>query len=447
MVWATKVLTARCVRRKVEKDVVAAVVVERDTMAEVVDLRAKVTGAKGAVAVEEEGIKREVKEIIFLTIPHVYVICVRLQDIWLQIVLMQKNLLTLCEREMPMMVEISSEREPNGIRTMTVQTEIMGSTVLCCTPPALTENIHLATLLRWTQLALRTPVIESCLPKETVLDSSRTTSIQTATPGASMQSHAKASNGVMQDALVVDDEKRTKNLVSIPKLDRAGYTTIFSNGRGVVTDRQGNVIADAPLSDNDLYEFDIRELFNTQKAMLGSATLDESDIETWHIRLGHRNTLDLTEAVRKNLVSGPPASVVTSNKRKKSLCDPCVRAKSTKYVKRKRLRPSTLRQSNLNVGNSIEHHDALMDPPDLIAGDDESDGEGVDVPVGRARDIAKAQPIFSNIPIIFTDLKAERKAKCMHKASSKVIQSSSAGTIFRTKAKLWKICETCWKTS
>jgi hypothetical protein len=140
----------------VEKDVVVAVAVERDTMAEVVDLRAKGAGAKGAVAVEEEGIKREVKEIIFLTIPHVYVICVRLQDIWLQIVLMQKNLLTLCEREMPTMVEISSEREPNGIRTMTVQTEITGSTVLCCTPPALTENIHLATLLRWTRLALRT---------------------------------------------------------------------------------------------------------------------------------------------------------------------------------------------------------------------------------------------------------------------------------------------------
>ena len=156
MVLATKVLTARCVRRKVEKDVVVAVAVERDTMAEVVDLRAKVTGAKGAVAVEEEGIKREVKEIIFLTIPHVYVIYVRIQDIWLQIVLMQKNLLTLCEREMPTMVEISSEKEPNGIRMMTVQTEITGSTVLCCTPPALTENIHLATLLRWTRLALRT---------------------------------------------------------------------------------------------------------------------------------------------------------------------------------------------------------------------------------------------------------------------------------------------------
>jgi hypothetical protein len=141
----------------VGKDVVAAVVVERGTMAEVVDLRAKVTGVKGAVAVEEEGIKREVKVEIFLTIPHVYVICVRVQDTWLQIALMQKNLLTLCEREMLMMVEISSEREPNGIRTMKVQTEITGSTVLCCTPPVLTENIHLATLLRWTRPALRTP--------------------------------------------------------------------------------------------------------------------------------------------------------------------------------------------------------------------------------------------------------------------------------------------------
>ncbi len=36
------------------------------------------------------------------------------------------------------------------------------------------------------------------------------------------------------------------------------------------------MIADAPLSENDLHEFDIRELFNMQKALIGSATLDES---------------------------------------------------------------------------------------------------------------------------------------------------------------------------
>ena len=47
--------------------------------------------------------------------------------------------------------------------------------------------------------------------------------------------------------------------------------------------------------------FDIRDLFDTLSAMLGSANLDESEIDTWHIRLGHRNTLDLQEAVRNNL--------------------------------------------------------------------------------------------------------------------------------------------------
>ena len=38
-------------------------------------------------------------------------------------------------------------------------------------------------------------------------------------------------------------------------------------------------------------------------------------------------------------------------------------------------------------------------------GDDASDGERIDVPVGRACDIAKTQPIYSNISIVFTDLK------------------------------------------
>jgi hypothetical protein len=154
------------VGRKVEKDELADVVVERDTMAEVVDLRARVTGAKGAVAVEEEGIKREVKVAIFLIIPHVYVICVRVQDTWLRIALMQKILLSLCERETLMMVETSSEREPNGIRTMMAQTVTTGTTVLCCTPPALITRIRLCTLLRWTRPVLRTPLKSlACLRK------------------------------------------------------------------------------------------------------------------------------------------------------------------------------------------------------------------------------------------------------------------------------------------
>ena len=226
-------------------------------------------------------------------------------------------------------------------------------------------------------------VKRSSLPKEQVMNSSRVTHIQTASSGATMPSFAKASNGVVQDALVVEDNRLAKNLVSIPKLDRAGYTTIFSNGRGVVTDPQGNVIADAPLSENDLYEFDIRDLFDTQKAMLGSATLDESEIDTWHVRLGHRNTLDLQEAVRNNLLSGPPAVVGKNNKRKKALCHPCVLSKSTKYVRHKRPRHSHLSQSAATSSVSNDA-DPLMDEPDLV----DDDGEDVDVPIGRARDIA-----------------------------------------------------------
>ena len=131
MLLATKVLTARCVRKKVEKDVAADAAQERDTMAEVVDLRAKDMGVKGAVAAEEEGIKREVKEIIFLTITHVCVIYVRIQDIWQRIVLMRKSLVKFSKSVSLMMVEISSARKVLGTRMLTARTGITVLTVLC----------------------------------------------------------------------------------------------------------------------------------------------------------------------------------------------------------------------------------------------------------------------------------------------------------------------------
>ena len=65
-------------------------------------------------------------------------------------------------------------------------------------------------------------VKRSSLPKKQVMDSLRVTHIQTASSGATMPSFGKASNGVMEDAFVVEDNKLAKNLVSIPKLDRAG---------------------------------------------------------------------------------------------------------------------------------------------------------------------------------------------------------------------------------
>ena len=71
---------------------------------------------------------------------------------------------------------------------------------------------------------------KSCLPVETKIDSSTPVHIQTAMNGATLEAFGRASKGIVKKALVVSDKKLAKNLVSIPKLDRLGYTTTFCNG-------------------------------------------------------------------------------------------------------------------------------------------------------------------------------------------------------------------------
>ena len=125
----------------------------------------------------------------------------------------------------------------------------------------------------------------SCLPTDSEIYSSKGATIRTALSDSTMPAFGRVSPGILTDSLVVSDNLLTKNLVSIPKLDRAGYTTIFGNGEAAVTDRDGNVIARAPLKHSDLYEFDIRQLFNqVETSLLGSALLDDNDITTWHLR-------------------------------------------------------------------------------------------------------------------------------------------------------------------
>ena len=133
-------------------------------------------------------------------------------------------------------------------------------------------------------------VMPSCLPDNTVIDGSTRPNIQTASSDTVISTLGRASSGLVKNALVVGEKALAKNLVSIPSLDRAGYTTTFANGEGVVTDPHGNVIARAPLQNSNLYEFDIRQLFEqVESALLGSVLLDEKEINTWHLRLGHRN--------------------------------------------------------------------------------------------------------------------------------------------------------------
>ena len=99
--------------------------------------------------------------------------------------------------------------------------------------------------------------------------------------------------------------------------------------------------------------------------------------------------------MNNNLVSGVPA--LKSKKRQPPLCDPCVRAKSTKYVRRKKARLSSVSQSDVNDDDSPVVYDDDVYVFEI---------EHVDVPVGcYPRDIAKAQPVTNTISCIFTDLK------------------------------------------
>ncbi len=88
-------------------------------------------------------------------------------------------------------------------------------------------------------------------------------------------------------------------------LDRLGYTITFRGGVGNVSDENGNVVTRAPLTKHDLYEFDIRHMFQStpyvQTALLGSVVLPATDLWTWHLRLGRRNIRDIRDAVRLNL--------------------------------------------------------------------------------------------------------------------------------------------------
>ena len=80
-------------------------------------------------------------------------------------------------------------------------------------------------------------VKNSCLASGTVIDSSSTTHIQTAGVDSTLPAFGRASNDILQKALVVDDDKLSDNLVSVPKLDLMGYTITFKNGEASLSSR------------------------------------------------------------------------------------------------------------------------------------------------------------------------------------------------------------------
>ena len=126
--------------------------------------------------------------------------------------------------------------------------------------------------------------------------------------GATIQSLGRTlpDNGHLSDTLVVKDGSTVHNLISIPKFDRLGYTTVFTGGKGTVYDCEGNIIVSAELSSNNLYEFDIRDLYRSgeEQAYLSSFE-PPTTLEVLHDRLAHRNKRSIRHAIRKNFIHLP----------------------------------------------------------------------------------------------------------------------------------------------
>jgi hypothetical protein len=68
-----------------------------------------------------------------------------------------------------------------------------------------------------------------------LIDGSTRPNIQTASSDTVILTLGRDSSGLVKNALVDGKKVLAKNLVSIPSLDRVGYTTTFANGEGVVS--------------------------------------------------------------------------------------------------------------------------------------------------------------------------------------------------------------------
>ena len=74
--------------------------------------------------------------------------------------------------------------------------------------------------------------------------------VGTAKSGSHIHAIGRVDIGRIQNAIVVEEGVIEKPLISVSKLDKAGYETTFKNGMSTVRDPEGNVVLEAPLEDD-----------------------------------------------------------------------------------------------------------------------------------------------------------------------------------------------------
>ncbi|KAF5329775.1 hypothetical protein D9619_009137 [Psilocybe cf. subviscida] len=117
----------------------------------------------------------------------------------------------------------------------------------------------------------------------------------------------------------------THNLVSIGRLDRAGYTIQFAGGKVAVLDQKGVTVVEGPAA-GTMYEL---PLFDpTPDDILPTAYISRSlskatDLETWHHRLGHVSEATIMKMMKGEMVIGLTNETLT-RKCTVGKCEDCI---------------------------------------------------------------------------------------------------------------------------
>ena len=114
------------------------------------------------------------------------------------------------------------------------------------------------------------------------------------------------------------------NLVSISALDKAGLTTVFSNGKGIVKKTDGTPVLTGKAI-NGMYLLEPIDIKRDTPLALNSLSKSTS-LEQWHRRLTHCSPSTIKDMLKGNLVDGLSISKDTLNGK----CEDCVMGRQTR---------------------------------------------------------------------------------------------------------------------
>lgn len=114
------------------------------------------------------------------------------------------------------------------------------------------------------------------------------------------------------------------NLMSVSKITDSGFDVIFSKENAKVLNRNGDIKLVADRIGGLYYAREIKDKSDSKPSCALSTSVNLSDLELWHRRLGHVNARDLIEAKRHGTINGLKFDA------KEFTCETCLKGKMTR---------------------------------------------------------------------------------------------------------------------